>query len=182
MGAYEIAAERCTLFDQGRHELLGDYPWLTWMREVSGNRRLFAVRFRATGRFGVCVWVYAPGEEGRPIFDELIGFSGSPTAPWPEGLPDREWVKQRLRPYEEHRAQAQRADRDQAAARREEIEKQADARKTTAKVLRKRGMTNTADLMERGALPVNHNEEARREWNDEFQTARRRSVTFGSGR
>lgn len=176
MDVHALAYNTETPYDPARHVILGWYPWLDYLKRISNNDRLFVVHFRDTKLFAVCVWVFSPQESTVPVFSELEGFHGSPGAPWPEGLIRPEVCRRRFRPYEEQAREADLRDRARADARVQGELAKREMQATYARHLRKRGMFNTARLMERGQLPINMNEDARRQWRDEFETARRTSV------
>lgn len=171
-----------TPYNQARHEVLGDYPWLQYLRRIAENPRLFAVRHKDTGRFSVCVWVFSPEESGTPVFSELEGFHGDPRSMWPEGLMSPEVCKRRFRPYEEHAAASEARARDRSSAKITQELQVRERQRDYAKILRRRGMFQTAKLMEEGRLPVSTNEEARGRWLEEFKGAGKTVALVDGGR
>lgn len=83
------------------HQVLGNFYWLDWCKEVSGLDNLFVYRHRGTGRFEVGVWAFSPEEVQVGVFQELEGFSAPPhEGMWPRDLLVPSVMEARLRPMD----------------------------------------------------------------------------------
>jgi hypothetical protein len=171
---HEIAAIYEQVLDD-RHQVLGDYPWLTWARNETRNQRLFAYRHIHTGNTVLAAWVYSPEERDNPICVEICTFSGSPTDLWPEGLPDRQTLRRRLTPVHDSIDRRKKARmEEQAAKRREQIEN-GEGRREAARYLKKQGLDEAAHNMAIGASPYNRklSEETKQITKELIKSARR---------
>lgn len=157
------------------HEILGDYPWLTWVRNETRNDRLFAYHHKLSGNTVLAAWIYSPEETDTPICVEVVTFSGDPTELWPEGLPDRHALRMRLRPVHDSIERRKKARiEEQREKRRQQIEN-GEGRREAAAYLKKQGLDEAAHKMAIGATPYNRkvSEETRSIAKDMLKYARR---------
>lgn len=144
------AASMETIVIPSMFEVLGDYPWLSWLRRQTGNPRLFAMRAVRAGTFVLAVWVYAPWESSLPIATELESFESPPTSLWPQDLLHPQVLVARLQPWRDHyaelRAKYEQKMRDEESIRLATL----DERNSVSRFLRHQGLDHEALLLESG--------------------------------
>lgn len=142
------------------HEILGDFVWLTWLRNTIKNPRLVVVRHRLFARFILGVWIYSPSEREPPILCELESFAGNPASIWPAGLSEPADLLNRLRPYDEVATERESLKREAAYAKRSQIEDNWAGRQDAATILKRKGLEQEAHNMRIGASPYHRSSES----------------------
>jgi hypothetical protein len=158
-----------------QHEVLGDYPWLTWARNETKNHRLFAYRHKHTGNTVLAAWIYSPEETDKPICVEVCAFAGDPTELWPEGLLSRHALLMRLRPVHDSIQRRKKARQEELAEKRRQQIENGEGRQEAARYLKKQGLDEAAHKMAIGATPYNRkvSEQTRDAVKDLMKAARR---------
>jgi hypothetical protein len=136
---------------EGCHQVLGEYPWLEWCREVACNERLFCLRHKAWGTFVLAVWAYSPEEVMQPVFVEIEVLARTPDHVWPFGM-HPEVFRKVLEPTPQKIRRMKRKKAEREAAIRAEREERAWRRGESVRYLKKRGFDAAAAIMD-GVAP-----------------------------
>ena len=149
------ASQSCLVINPRRHLVFDNpnWPWLSWLRRVTGNARLCVYKHLETQRFMLCVWAYSPAESNPPLVQELTGFFDDPTKPWPRDLPPPDEMRKRLRPAVEQLKAMRSAIQEKAYQDREGKRHDLEARGAAVKRLKKNGLDKAADELSIGAIP-----------------------------
>ena len=98
---YDSASGVELQWDPEAHELMGEYPWLVFLRRFTNTPRLMVYRHKFSDRFILGIWVWSPEEAQRPIVCEVKGFEDTPRRLWPKDLPPPNVLGQILKPVDE---------------------------------------------------------------------------------
>ena len=138
-------------WDPEAHELLGEYPWLKFLRRVTDTPRLMAYRHKWTDRFILGIWVWSPEEAQRPIVCEIKGFEDTPRRLWPRDLPPVNVLSQILKPVEQVVEQRRANRAREAYEKAREKEELAASKQEAIQYYLRRGMDEEAQVLEYSA-------------------------------
>lgn len=137
-----------------RFELVPDGPWITAVRNRTGQKDLFVYYHRKSKMFGLACWSVKPRTwgQGIAVCTELCVFSKRPEEE-PDDLPDIEWIVDRCMPghLRVERERAQRLERISDRQRRL-LDRKA-ALDDMEKVLRAQGLDEAADKLSLEDVP-----------------------------
>ncbi len=97
---YDSASCMELSWDPEAHELLGEYPWLAYLRRRTNTPRLMVYHHKITGAFVLGIWIWSPQEAQTPLICEVKNFRDTPRRLWPRDLPPPNVLGQILQPVE----------------------------------------------------------------------------------
>lgn len=145
---YDSASGMELAWDPESHELLGEYPWLAYLRRRTNTPRLMVYHHKLTGRFVLGIWIWSPDEAQKPLICEVKSFLDTPRRLWPRDLPPPNVLGQILQPVEKV-VEQRKKNRDRAAYEKaRDRQELAESKREAIEHYLRRGMTSEARALE----------------------------------
>lgn len=144
--SYDDACAWNLRLHEGIRILDPSWPWLEELQRR--NDRIAVVENRVTGALVVGAWVYAPGEATVPVLQELMAFQGQGDGWAADGLPPFNVLQNMLKPAHEKLSEMEARRREEARARRRQLELNRDTKEDAKKYYRRRGMDHEARMLD----------------------------------